>query len=126
MKVLEYIINAAGTLIYPASQPEAPTPGIANGTFYNTITLTFYTNIVTAPSGVITPSGPVITGLTGTVIVQARPTVDSAWANIANGTLDLAASGNTVAPLGLVSGVKLIPSAVTGCNYIVVRLDRGS
>lgn len=129
MKVLEFIIDKTGALIYPSQPPKASIDDITYGTFRNNITLTFFQNIEVTytPSGkqIITGKDPIISGMTGTITVQSRRTPNSSWDSIQDGVLNLANGDNACFPDGIVSGVNLIPSSVSGCNYIAVRLDRG-
>ena len=127
MIAIQYLINASGALIYPTSIQES------NISLQNTapsnaqITLIFYNAISTNPvNGVITPNTPVTTGLSGTITLQARTTADSVWSNIQDGALDISTGANMAFPSGAIQSINAICSGVTGCNYILVRLDRGS
>lgn len=125
MLIFTYLINSAGDLIYPS--PNLPvnkqlnnlnTPG------NNQITLIYYNNI-TNNNGLIIPDTPVISGLSGTIQLQARTTIDSIWSNVSGGLLDLSTGANMSFPGGAIYQVNAICIGVTGCNYILVRLDMG-
>ncbi len=120
MKPLQYLFTKTGTLVYPTA--DANNDLVSNPPAYNQISLVFYNDLA---SDGVTPIDPIITGLSGTVTVQARATPDSAWDDINNGILDLAVGGNKVFPQGIFSGIKIICASVAGCEYILVRLDRG-
>ena len=68
---------------------------------------------------------PVISGLSGTIQLQARTTIDSIWSNVSGGLLDLSTGANMSFPGGAIYQVNAICIGVTGCNYILVRLDMG-
>lgn len=132
MKALEYIIDKTGVIIYN-NNPLSPTAiataninGVYNSPNYNQITLIFYNAITTSSTGIVTPITPVLSGLTGTVTLQARSTDDSAWSDIQNGELDLSTGANMAFPTGVIRSINAICDSVAGCNYILIRLDRGA
>ena len=131
MQVLQYLIDKEGLFIWPTLPPEA-NPSSFNSPGINVVTLTFFDNIETSTNPLtgaitnITPTDPVLGGLSGTVLVQARPTPNSPFLNITNGLLDLAAGEIMLNFEGLATGIALIPSSVTGCNYIFCQLTRGA
>jgi hypothetical protein len=133
MKALEFLISAKGLNIWPPNVPGLNndtqtfnTPGL------NVITLTFFNNIQTTTNqftGQVTnivPTNPVTTGLSGTIIVLARPTPNSPWLNIEANVLDISLNSVMLNAVGLISGVSLSPGSVTGCNYILCQLTRGA
>ncbi len=124
MLVFTYLINAAGSVIYPYTTPFNVQLNNLVSPSYNQITLIFYNNIANN-NGVITPNTPVISGLSGTVQIQARTTPDSAWSNIQNGSLDISTGANMAFPAGAIYQINTICTNVTGCNYILVRFDMG-
>lgn len=125
MKVLEYLIDKTGALIYPTTISYANTDKINMSPLVNQITCIFYDAISTSASGVITPIDPVTTGLSGTLTIQARPTDDSAWSDIQNGVLDLSAGDNMVFPAGIIRSLNAACNTIAGCEYILIRMDRG-
>lgn len=124
MKVLQFLIDASGTLIYPSALPSSNINGQVSVPSDNQINIIFY-NAIQTVNGVITPITPVTSGLTGTVTLQARTTVDSAWSNIKNGELDIS-TDNMAFPSGAILQVQALCSGVTGCNYILVQMYRGA
>lgn len=126
MKALEFLIDKTGALIYPTTVASAFTTGIVSPPIANQITAIFYNTITTNSNGTVTPSDPVTSGMTGTLKLQARPTADSAWSDITNGTLNLATGANMVYPQGVIQAINAICTTITGCNYILIRLDTGA
>lgn len=125
MRVLEFLIDKTGALIYPTTIAKANTEAMSSPPIANQVTCVFYNDIQTNSDGSITPIDPVLTGLTGTLKIQARPTDDSAWSDIQDGTLDLSTGGNMAYPAGLIRSINAICTSITGCEYILIRMDRG-
>lgn len=125
MKVLEYLISKTGTLIYPTTISYVDTDKTNFNPMKNQITCSFYDDIQTSSTGIITPIDPVITGLGGNLVIQGRPTDNSAWSNIQDGTLHLADGDNMVFPSGVIRSLKATCESITGCEYILIRMDRG-
>jgi hypothetical protein len=133
MLVLEFLIDKDGLDIWPLDIPDLNnTSQTFNNPGLNVITLTFFNSIVTTTnpySGAITnisPTNPVTEDITGTVTIMARPTPNSVFLNIENGTLDLSLNEVMLNVEGLISGIVAAPSGVTGCNYILCQLTRGA
>jgi len=127
MLVFQYVISNTGAIIWPSTLPVNQNLNIFNNSpSYNQITLIYYNNITTGPTGVITPNTPVLSGLSGTVQLQARTTSDSVWSDIQNGDLDLSTGANMAFPQGAIYQINAICSGVTGCNYILIRFDVGA
>lgn len=127
MLAIQFLIDATGDLIYPTSVQESNINSQNTAPSNAQVTLIFYDAITTNPiNGVITPNTPVTTGLSGTITLQARSTSDSAWSDIQNGALDISTGANMAFPSGAIQSINAICSGVTGCNYILIRLDRGS
>lgn len=127
MKTLQYIITNTGTLVYPSVLPSSEKDRQSNNPNFNQITCIYYTGITTATNGLVTGTGAVTSGLAGTITLQSRLNADCPWSPISGGTLTLSNSppDNMAFPAGVIGQVNAIPSGVTGCNYILVRLDRG-
>lgn len=125
MKIIQFLTDASGTLVYPTELQKADVDRITSGQFYNQITLVFYNDIETDSKGIIIPINPVTDGLSGIVTVRARSTDDSFWSDIEDGVLDLSKGGNMAFPAGVIRSVQISCSGVTGCSYILVRVDRG-
>jgi hypothetical protein len=131
MQVLQYLIDKDGLFIWPTFPPEA-NPSSFNSPGINVVTLTFFNNIKISTNALtgavtnITPTDPVLGGLSGTIIVQARPTPNSPFLNITNGLLNLAAGEIMLNFEGLATGIALAPGSVAGCNYILCQLTRGA
>lgn len=125
MKAIQYLIDKTGALIQPTTISKSNIDGESSHPTGNQITCIFYDAITTSPAGVITPITPIFTGLTGTINLQARSTDDSNWSNIQNGLLDLSTGGNMAFPSGVIRSINAICTGITGCNYILIRLDRG-
>lgn len=125
MKVLEFLIDKEGELIYPTTIAKANTEAMSSAPIANQITCTFYDDIETNSDGSIVPIDPVISGMTGTLTIQARPTDDSAWSDIQDGVLDLSSGDNMIFPAGLVRSLNAACNSITGCEYILIRMDRG-
>lgn len=126
MKALEFLIDKDGAFVYPEDISEANTDGVVNPPTGNQITCIYYDSIVTNANGTITPTDPVTTGLSGTITLQARSTDDSAWSDIQDGVLDLSTGGNMAFPSGVIRSINAVCADITGCNYILIRLDRGA
>lgn len=125
MKAIQYLIDKTGALIQPTTISFSNIDLESNHPTGNQITCIFYDAISTSSTGVITPINPVTTGMTGTINIQARSNDDSAWSNIQNGLLDLSTGENMVFPSGVIRSINAICTSITGCNYILIRLDRG-
>lgn len=126
MKVLEFLIDKTGAFIYPTSISTANISNQNSAPTDNQISLIFYDNIVDNDNGTITPIDPVISGLSGTVEIQARTTADMPWSTIQDGTLDLSTGANMAFPAGQIGQVQAICTTVAGCNYILVQMYRGA
>lgn len=131
MKVLQFLIDTTGAFIWPLTQQDASSSS-ASPPEFTTILFKFYNGIQTTTNpltGAVTnivPITPVISGMAGTITVQARPSPDSPWLNITNGTLDLSMNGIMVQTKGLITGIKATPDSCTGFNYILCELNRGA
>ncbi len=131
MKVLQFLIDKEGAFVWPLAQTNT-TDSTTSAPNFNVIKLTFYndietqTNSLTGETTNIVPVDPVISGLSGTVTVQARPGQDSPWLSIQDGALDLSATDIMLNVEGLITAVKLTPATVTGCNYILCEMLRGA
>lgn len=125
MLVFEYLIDSAGSVIYPTSIQSNTSINTLIAPSYNQITLIYYNGITTGANGNVIPNTPVITGMTGMVQLQARTTSDSIWSNITNGLLDLSTGANMAFPSGAIYQINAVCTDVTGCNYILIRFDMG-
>ncbi len=131
MKTLQFLIDKDGVFVWPLAQANT-TDSTTNPPQFNVIRLTFYdnietqTNTLTGDTTNIVPIDPIISGLTGIITVQARPSNDSPWLSIQDGALDLSINDVMLNVEGLITGIKLTPAAVTGCNYIFCELFRGA
>lgn len=125
MRALEFLIDKTGALISPTTTSKAMTAGVVSPPDQNQITLIFYDDIETSAGGTITPIDPVTSGLTGTVTLQARSTEDSAWSDIEGGVLNLA-TDNMCFPSGVIESILATCDTVAGCEYILIRFDRGA
>lgn len=132
MKTLQFLIDTDGTLIWPLIVQDALATGQSSPPLTNAIVLTFYDDIETTTNPTtgsitdITPIDPVITGLSGTITVKARPSPNSPWLNITDGSLDISMDDVQLLANGLITGVQLTPALVTGCSYILCELTRGA
>lgn len=126
MLVFQYVISNTGSLIWPSALPVNQNLDTIISPSVNQITCIYYNGISSpGPTGVITPNTPVLSGLSGTINIQARTTIDSPWSNIKNGLLDLSTGGNMAFPGGSIYQVNAVCTGVTGCNYILIRFDMG-
>ncbi len=125
MKVLEFLIDKTGAFIYPTAITTANISNQNSAPTDNQISLIFY-NAIQTVNGVITPITPVISGLSGTVEIQARTTADMPWSTIEDGTLDLSTGANMAFPAGQIGQVQALCTTVAGCNYILVQMYRGA
>lgn len=131
MNALQFLIDKDGEFIWPLAEVDA-SGSTSSPPQFNVITLTFYndietqTNSLTGATTNITPIDPVTTGLTGTITVQARPNKDSPWLSIQDGAIDISIAGAMLNVEGFLTGIKLTPATVTGCNYILCDLIRGA
>ena len=125
MFVFEYIIDNSGSLIYPSYLPVSPILDVLSVPCNHQVTVIYYDDIEINSNGTVTPITPVLSGLGGNIQIQARSTKDSVWSNIQNGNLTLSSGENMAFPAGIIYQVKAVCTGVTGCNYILIRLDRG-
>lgn len=131
MKALQFLIDAvAGVPIWPSIIPDA-SPSSSSPPDFNTILFKLYDDIqiTTDSQGNITdiiPINPVTSGASGTITVQARPSSDSPWLNLEDGTLDVSMNEIMAQPQGLITGIKATPASASGFNYILCELYRGS
>ena len=127
MIAFEYIIDAAGTLIYPAVLPVSQISYQQSAPSNAQVTLIFYNQIQIDPdTNIITPIIPVTSGLSGTITLNARTSPDSVWSPIQNGALDISTGANMAFPSGAIGQIQAVCAGVAGCAYVLVRLDRGS
>lgn len=126
MKVLEFLIDKTGAFVYPTTISITQINSMIAAPTDNQINLIFYDDIVTNENGTITPIDPVISGLSGTVTVQARTTPDMPWSDIEDGVLDLSTGANMAFPTGQIAQVQALCATVAGCNYILVQMYRGA
>lgn len=131
MKVLQFLIDKEGVLVWPLSQTNT-TPSTTSAPNFNVVLIKFYndlqtqTNTLTGETTNIIPINPVTTGLAGTITMQARPSDDSPWLNLETGSLDISMNDVMANVEGLITAIKLTPADIVGCNYILCEMYRGA
>jgi hypothetical protein len=130
MRSTYQLIDKTGALISPTElyyfDLDSPTSDAS--LLQNQISLVFYNDIETN-GDVITPIDPVTTGITGTVTPKIYPAKDARALPIIDVNGDPVAfdisSQNMLNVNGVIAALELTCTGVDGCEYILVKIDRG-
>lgn len=125
------LIDKTGTILNPwtndliLSSPATQEANFSLGS--NQVTLAFYTAIKTESNGLKTPdrTTKVMSGLTGTIQFAARPSEDSPYSVeiIPNDTIDIS-TDCILQWVGITEALDITATAVAGCEYINILVDR--